>query len=78
MAYLIKRFENIQKHTSYFKRNFTIKSIIYLVSDRYKLLETQITRDKTWLMRWKKIVFYKIIKQVIENQTLKYLTTDWE
>ena len=54
------------------------KTLFFLVSDRYKLLDTRITRDKTWSMRWKKIFFYKIMKQAIENQTFKYLTTDWE
>ena len=39
---------------------------------------TQITRDKTWLMWWKKIIFYEIIKQAIENEMFRYLTTDWE
>ena len=62
----------------YFKKRVTIKSVIYLVSDRYKLLDRRITRDKIWLMWWKKIVFYKIIMQAVENETFKYLTTDWE
>ena len=46
MPYLIKRFGNIQKHTSYFKRRVTIKSIIYLVSDRYKLVQYLAFNDR--------------------------------
>ena len=38
---LIIGFWDIQKYTLYFKRRFTVKHFIYLVSDRDKLLNTR-------------------------------------
>ena len=58
MPNLVKGFWDIQKHTSYFKRWTTIKGFIYLMSDGYKMLDTRISRDKTWLMRRKKVVVW--------------------
>ena len=65
-----------QKNTSYINSRIVIKSCLYFMYYWYELGNAWVSWKKTWLVRHKKLITQKIMKQGIIDYPFKYFTKD--